>query len=133
MNANKGPIEQNYRPVVHVPKVDKSTGQPIPQWKQQLIMTKMSKKMEEEQLSKNEVNGNNNGLPEWKKEVLAKREQKLMTSEDPILVRKRKIKSLREEQESPNVPPWKKELIRKKIDHIKEEIENLERQQMNGQ
>ena len=24
-----------------------------------------------------QVNGNNNGLPEWKKEVLAKREQKL--------------------------------------------------------
>ena len=56
MNANKGLMEQNYRPAVHVPKVDKSTGQPIPQWKQQLIMTKMSKKMEEEQLSKNEVN-----------------------------------------------------------------------------
>ena len=52
-----------------------------------------------------------------------------MNSEDPILVRKRKIKLLKQEEALVQTPPWKKELLRKKIDQVKEEIVELERQQ----
>ena len=52
-----------------------------------------------------------------------------MNSEDPILVRKRKIKLLQQEEGLAQTPPWKKELLRKKIDQVKEEIVELERQE----
>eukprot|EP00112_Aurelia_sp_Birch-Aquarium-sp1_P012031 Seg2527.5 transcript_id=Seg2527.5/GoldUCD/mRNA.D3Y31 product="hypothetical protein" protein_id=Seg2527.5/GoldUCD/D3Y31 len=119
----------NNNPFVHVPKYDKTTGQPMPQWKQQVIMSKMTKRMEEEAQLEKELS---NGLPEWKREILAKKEQKMMQSEDPILVRKRKIKSLRQEHDSAEVPPWKKELLQKKIEQINEEIEQLKRIPENG-
>ena len=40
--------QNNNNPFIHVPKYDKTTGQPIPQWKQQIIFSKMTKRMEEE-------------------------------------------------------------------------------------
>ncbi len=49
-----------------------------------------------------------------------------MVSEDPILVGRRRIRTLEQEHNSSEVPPWKKELLQKKIEQIKEEIIELE-------
>jgi len=129
LNAVKNTNHSQDKPFIHVPKIDKATGQPIPQWKQEVLKTKISKRMEQERTAQTMQSDNNNGLPAWKKEILAKREEKIMNSEDPILVRKRKIKLLKQEEALVQTPPWKKELLRKKIDQVKEEIVELERQQ----
>ncbi len=49
-----------------------------------------------------------------------------MVSEDPILVCRRRIRTLEQEHNSSEVPPWKKELLQKKIEQIKDDIIELE-------
>lgn len=54
-HISKNSNNMQSQPFIHVPKVDKSTGQPIPAWKQQLMMTRIAKKLEQEQMVQNQV------------------------------------------------------------------------------
>lgn len=55
-NAVKNLNQSHAQPFIHVPKVDKATGQPIPQWKQQVMLTKIAKRVEQEQMAQSQVN-----------------------------------------------------------------------------
>ena len=51
-----------------------------------------------------------------------------MISEDPIFIRKRKMRNIEDEMNSPETAPWKRELLDKKIHQLKEEIAQLEKE-----
>ena len=51
-NLNQSQARQ---PFIHIPKVDKVTGQPIPEWKQQVMMTKITKRLEKQQAAQHQV------------------------------------------------------------------------------
>lgn len=54
-NIVKNSSRGSTQPFIHVPKVDKITGEPIPEWKQQVMMAKKAKKLEKEQVTQNQV------------------------------------------------------------------------------
>ena len=54
-NIIKNSNQMKAQPFIHIPKFDKTTGEPIPEWKQQVMMTKIAKRIEQEQSVQNQV------------------------------------------------------------------------------
>eukprot|EP00794_Sanderia_malayensis_P015169 gene15169-16728_t len=125
LNPTTASIYRNSDPRFHVTKVEKQTGQPIPQWKEQLLVTKAKKQIEKE-ASNTKDSEIANDVPVWKREVLMKKEKRLMASDDPLEIRKRRMRSLKQQCNSGELPDWKKELLNKKVQQIENEICELE-------
>ena len=54
-----------------------------------------------------------------------------MKSDDPEMVLKRRIRSIKSECGQTDLPPWKKELLQKRIENLTEELKQLQLERAN--
>ncbi|XP_057304639.1 espin-like [Hydractinia symbiolongicarpus] len=129
-----GMMSKRQSVIRRVPQLDAYTGEAIPEWKQQIYMKKIEKQIEAEErlrktdeLRREREKARLSG-PTWQQELVLKNRIKELSSDDPLIIRKRNIKAIQTEIDQDHSPPWQKELLQKRINRLQSEIENIEKE-----
>jgi len=110
-----------------------------PGWKQEILRTKeMRRNLEvkkiREEKERQRLEAERRRLeeekwqlvPHWKRELIEKKQYKEVSYTDDITARKKSIVALEDEMENPLLPPWQKEIRRKKRERLLEEVRCLQ-------